>query len=258
MIITYNPKGMVFMIIQKLPWAGIRVQGTTTNVAIDPLFHFPKRYNEPHEPLYPLDEFGPVDAVLITHQHGDHFDPEAISAYYGNDIPVYFPQESADIARNTSLTNIHGASFGDSFTIGDLTVTATYSADGLSDPQVAWIVEGGGKKLIHCGDTLWHGYWWKIATAYGPFDAACLPVNAAVLELPGMIPSGQPISLSPEQAVSASTILGATTLVPIHYVAIHHPPAYTETPNILARLAAANFNKPLEIAILQTNETLTL
>lgn len=246
------------MIIQKLPWAGIRVLGESANVVIDPLFHFPSKFNPPHEPFYPLNEFGPVDAVLITHHHGDHFDPEAIAAYYGAGIPVYFPKETAHLARETSLTNIHEAALGESFEIGDLTVTATYSVDGIGDPQVAWIVTDGRKKLIHCGDTLWHGYWWKIATAYGPFDAACLPVNAAVLELPGMTPSGQPISLSPEQAVSAATVLGASILVPIHYIAIHSPPIYSETPNILARLSAANANIKLNLAILNTKETLTL
>jgi L-ascorbate metabolism protein UlaG (beta-lactamase superfamily) len=246
------------MIIQKLPWAGIRVQGDTTNVVIDPLFHFPSKFNLPHETFYPLHEFGPVDAVLITHHHGDHFDPEAISAFYGDDIPVYFPKESAELARETSLNNIHEAALGESFSIGDLTIIATYSVDGIGDPQVAWIVESSEKKLIHCGDTLWHGYWWKIAKTYGPFDAACLPVNAAVLELPGMTPSGQPITLSPEQAVSAATVLGASTLVPIHYTAIHHPPLYTETPNILVRLQAANADNKLNMAILASKETLSL
>ncbi|WP_245600151.1 MBL fold metallo-hydrolase [Paenibacillus harenae] len=246
------------MIVQKLPWAGIRIQGKATNVVIDPLFHFPSKFNRPHETLYPLHEFGPVDVVLITHHHGDHFDPEAISAYYGDDIPVYFPKETAQLARETSLNNIHESALGESFAIGDMKITATYSVDGIGDPQVAWIVESGGKKLIHCGDTLWHGYWWKIAKTYGPFDAACLPVNAAVLELPGMTPSGQPITLSPEQAVAAATVLGASTLVPIHYRAIHHPPLYTETPDILARLQAANANRELNVVILDSKETITL
>lgn len=73
-----------------------------------------------------------------------------------------------------------------------------------------------------------------------------------------MTPSGQPITLSPEQAVSAATVLGASTLVPIHYTAIHHPPLYTETPNILVRLQAANADNKLNLAILASKETLSL
>lgn len=244
------------MIIQKLPWAGIRIQHENTSIAIDPLFNLPEKFGAPPEPFYPLDEFGPVDAVLITHHHGDHFDPEAIAASYGKDIPVYLPKESVELARESGLQSVQGVSVGESFGIGALKATATYSVDGMGDPQIAWIVEGGGKKIIHCGDTLWHGYWWKIASAYGPFDAACLPVNGAVLEWPGVQPSGQPISLSPEQAVSAAVLLGAGTLVPIHY-GIHHPPVYNQTPNLMDRLQGAA-NDIIKLTILETKGRMAL
>ncbi|MBP1963559.1 MBL fold metallo-hydrolase [Paenibacillus aceris] len=245
------------MIIQKLPWAGIRVTCGETAVAIDPLFHFPSKFGHSHEPMYPLSDFGPVDAVLITHQHGDHFDPEAIAAFYGPSVPVYFPQESLPFIDGSKLNGIRGVSLGDTVQIGSIIATAAYSVDGVGDPQVSWVVEGDGKKLIHSGDTLWHGYWWKISKAHGPFDAACLPVNGAVVELPGLKPSGQPIVLTPEQAVAAAVVLNAGVLMPIHFRAIHHPPIYRETPNVLERLKASAEGK-VRLAILQTNESLTL
>lgn len=241
------------MIIQKLPWAGIRVQTETTSLAIDPLFHFPSKFGQPQEPLYPLNEFGPVDAVLITHHHGDHFDPEAIASFYGEAVPVYLPEASVELAVHSRLTHVMGAAVGQSFCIGSFTVTAVPSVDGMGDPQVAWIVRSEDTRLIHCGDTLWHGYWWSIASTYGPFDAACLPVNGAVLELPGRKPSGQPICLTPEQAVSAAVVLGARTLIPIHYGMIHHPPIYTQTPNLLDRLKASA-DGTMDLTILQTKE----
>ncbi|MFC5650005.1 MBL fold metallo-hydrolase [Paenibacillus solisilvae] len=245
------------MKIQKLPWAGIRVEVEQTSIVIDPLFHFPAKYGEPHERFYPLDEFGSVDAVLITHHHGDHFDQAAISTYYGADIPVYMPQESIALAAAHELKSVQGVTVGQSIEIGSLTASATFSVDGFGDPQVAWVVEGGGKKLIHCGDTLWHGSWWRIEKAYGPFDAACLPVNGAVLEPPGVTPSGQPIVLNPEQAVSAAVVLKASVLVPIHYKAIHYPPLYTETPNVLERLEQSA-NGKVKLAVLKAKEFLAL
>ncbi|MEW9700940.1 MBL fold metallo-hydrolase [Paenibacillus sp. SI8] len=246
------------MNIQRLPWAGIRVQFETTSIVIDPLYNFPSKFGQPHEPMHALHEFGPVDAVLITHHHGDHFDPEAIVAFYGENIPVYLPAESLELARDTKLTNVHGVALGDSIQIGTLTAAPTYSVDGMGDPQVAWTVQGGGKKMIHCGDTLWHGYWWKIAKTYGPFDAVCLPVNGAVLQLPGVTPSGQPISLTPEQAVSAAVILGAANLVPIHYGAVHHPPIYNQTPDLYNRLEAAAAKAEVNLTLLKPKEFITL
>ncbi|WP_127530977.1 MBL fold metallo-hydrolase [Paenibacillus kobensis] len=245
------------MIVQKLPWAGIRIQSGNSSVVIDPLFHFPSKFDQSHEPLFPLSEFGPVDAVLITHHHGDHFDPEAIAEFYGADVPVYMSNQSLKFAEGSNLSGLQGFSVGDTIQVGSITVAASYSVDGVGDPQISWIVQSGGKQLIHCGDTLWHGYWWKIVREYGPFDAVCLPVNAAVVQFPGMRPSGQPITMSPEQAVSAAVVLEAKALIPIHFRAIHHPPIYHETPNLLDRLQTAAQDR-VELAVLNTNETLTL
>ncbi|WP_127495941.1 MBL fold metallo-hydrolase [Paenibacillus glycanilyticus] len=245
------------MFLQKLPWAGIRVLSGETSIAIDPMYHFPAKFGSSHEELFPLDEFGHADAVFVTHHHEDHFDPKAIAAYYGASIPVYVPQESVRHMTDTPLTNIQGVSLGQQIEVGELTITAGFSVDGFGDPQVSWIVEGGGKKLIHSGDTLWHGYWWKLSKAYGPFDAACLPVNGAVVEFPGMIPSGQPITLTPEQAVAAAVVLQAHVLVPIHFRAVHHPPVYRETPEIAERLQQSAQDR-IKLAILQSKEILPL
>jgi len=245
------------MELQKLPWAGMRVTSGSSAVVIDPLYHFPDAFGRSRVELFPLSEYGPVDAVLITHHHYDHFDPEAIRSFYGADIPVFLPAESVKLAEEAGLTNVRGASAGQSHRVGALTATAVPSVDGVGDVQIAWIVEGGGRKMIHCGDTLWHGYWWRIADDYGPFDAACLPVNGAVIETPGSRPSGQPISLTPEQAVAAAFVLDAKQLVPIHYAAVHHPPAYRETPDVMGRLTVAAHDR-MKLSVLQTKETLTL
>jgi L-ascorbate metabolism protein UlaG (beta-lactamase superfamily) len=123
---------------------------------------------------------------------------------------------------------------------------------------VAWILEAEGKKIIHAGDTLWHGHWWNIANQYGPFDATCLPVNGAVIQEEGMTYSDQPICLTPEQAVSAAQILGAKMLIPIHYGAFHNPPIYNETPDIIERLTAASTAKGVPIHLLKNSENIAI
>ncbi|WP_134684282.1 MBL fold metallo-hydrolase [Brevibacillus migulae] len=246
------------MIIQRLPWAGIRIFAGETTVLIDPITRILDKFGGSREPMYPLAHFGKVDAVLITHLHTDHFDPEGILAAYGSQIPVYVPAESADAARAAGLEMVTGVEVYSSIELApDVTITAVPSVDGIGDVQIGWIVEWAGRKVIHCGDTLWHGYWWKFAQTYGPFDAAFLPVNGAVLELPGMLPSSQPICLTPEQAVSAAAILEAGMLVPIHYGAIHYPPVYNETPDIVKRLEAAAKGK-VKLAMMKVTETMAI
>ncbi|MFB9330379.1 MBL fold metallo-hydrolase [Paenibacillus aurantiacus] len=246
------------MNIQRLPWAGIRIEAGGIAILIDPVTRIPERFGPAREPMYPLGTYGEADAILVTHLHEDHFDPQAIIETYGAAIPVYVPSEMAEAARAKGLTNVTGAAVGGSFEIGDgVKITALQSVDGVGDVQVAWAVEGDERRVIHCGDTLWHGYWWGIAGKFGPFDAAFLPVNGAVLELPGRLPSGQPICLTPEQAVAAAAILGAGVLVPIHYGAVHYPPVYTETPDIAARLGTAAEGKVI-VNMLKAGESIAL
>jgi len=227
------------MKVQKLPWAGARIESGGTAIAIDPLFHFPEKFGKPRETLPPLSAFGPVDAVFVTHHHDDHFDPRAIAEFYGTGIPVHLPAESVGIADVSPLSNVRGVARGETVGIGPLKVTASWSVDGVGDPQVSWVVSDGNRTVLHGGDTLWHGWWWRIAREHGPFDAVLLPVNGAVVQLPGLEPSGQPISLTPEQAVAAAKVMKAGRLVPIHWRTVHHPPVYRESPDIPGRLARA-------------------
>jgi L-ascorbate metabolism protein UlaG (beta-lactamase superfamily) len=246
------------MLLQRLPWAGVRIAVGDLAIAIDPITRILEEFGGAREPMYPLDAFGPVDAVFVTHLHEDHFDPDAIRRAYGAGVPVHVPIETVAAARAAGLTNVRGVAVHEPIRLGgDLNVTPVPSVDGLGDVQVGWVVEGAGSRVIHCGDTLWHGYWWNLAERYGPFDAACLPVNGAVLNLPGMTPSGQPICLTPEQAVAAAVILDAKTLVPIHYGTMHHPPIYHETADIAARLEAAAANK-IRVDMIGTAEILRL
>lgn len=245
------------MIVQKLPWAGARIASGGTAIAVDPLYHFPEDFGQPREPLPPLSEFGGVDAVFVTHHHYDHFDPQAIAEFYGAGIPVYMPADAVRSTETAPLTDIRGVAVGDTVTVGSLRVTASWSVDGVGDPQVSWVVADGERTILHGGDTLWHGYWWKIARMYGPFDAVLLPVNGAVVELPDMAPSGQPITLTPEQAVAAAKVLDAR-LVPIHWRTVHHPPGYRETPDAAVRLAKAAAADGVHLAILNNGEIIEL
>jgi L-ascorbate metabolism protein UlaG (beta-lactamase superfamily) len=240
--------------IQKLAWAGIVVESNGERLLIDPITGISsaaeKVFGAPREPMFPLDQIGNVLAVLQTHTHQDHFDPKALLQAYGNNISVLVPHESVSDAVKEGLEQVIGVHLGDTLSFGPFSVTATYSADGFGSPQVAWVIEAEGRKILHAGDTLWHGHWWKIAKLFGTFDAALLPVNAARIVIPGQKPSEQPISMSPEQAVSAADILDASVLIPIHFRTFHQPPTYIETPQVLERLEDAARQHSRKIKVL--------
>ena len=114
------------------------------------------------------------------------------------------------------------------------------ASDGFGDPQVSWVVEADGTRILHAGDTLFHGAWWLIAMRCGPIDIAFLPVNGAVADLPHrQPPSPLAACMDPHQAAVAATLLRARRAVPIHYGAIHSPPKYAEVDDPAGTFAAA-------------------
>jgi len=45
-------------------------------------------------------------------------------------------------------------------------------------------VSAYGKRILHAGDTLWHGYWWRTAEEHWPVDIALLPINVVLGPFP--------------------------------------------------------------------------
>ncbi len=250
------------MILKKLPWAGVLLETKTCKVLIDPLGSEAASHEVmgmPLEELPDLANFSEVSLILITHVHPDHFDPQSIREAFGPDIPILLPEESADFARKAGFSRVVGMGVGSRYAHGEVVVVATHTVDGFGTPQVAWLVEADGQKIIHCGDTLWHGYWWKIVKQHGPINAACLPVNGPVLQYPGLHKqSEREAAMSPEQAVEAAYLLDVKTLVPIHYGTYHNPPYYIEAEQVVERVMAAAEKRGVEVCLLKSGESFTI
>jgi L-ascorbate metabolism protein UlaG (beta-lactamase superfamily) len=123
---------------------------------------------------------------------------------------------------------------------GPFRVTALPAVDGTGDPQVSWLIEVDGKRVLHLGDTMWHGWWWRISERYGPPDVVLAPINGPRLSFPHRQPAS-PLAgaLDPEQAALAGDLLRAGRLIPIHYGGYDAPGVYEPADDPLARLAAA-------------------
>ena len=206
-----------------------------------------------HEPLPPPSR--PLTAALVTHLHGDHTDPPALARALQPGAPVLRPAVST--AEGLDSAGTFGAEAGlaehglatdivdvwDSRTIGPFTVTAVPAVDGFGDPQVSWVVEADGERILHAGDTIFHGFWWSIVARLGPIGTAFLPVNGAVCEFPHKQPfSPIPATLDPERAAAAAHLLQVDRAIPIHYGAIEGPPIYApiaDAAQAFAREAAA-------------------
>ena len=241
------------MYIQRLAWAGIRICDDDFNIVIDPLVNTGEAARFMGAPLMeaiPVKEHS-VQLALVTHLHPDHYDPATLRACLTPRGRVLCADE---IAPRLNTDHVPHKELGlyKPLSVGEATVTAVPAVDGLGDDQVSWVIEVGGKRFIHCGDTLWHGNWWRLAKRFGSFDVAFLPINGAIVQFPGYTPSGISAVLTPEQAVAAGHLLQAQAILPINYGMFNRPPIYTELPNVEAtfrQLATAKQIMPLIIPL---------
>ncbi|MEV0186467.1 MBL fold metallo-hydrolase [Streptomyces sp. NPDC050625] len=230
------------MQIRRLGWAGIEIEAAGGRAVIDAVTAMPQLaqlIGPPRTTLLPPT--GPVDLALVTHLHEDHTDAAALAAALDPDGTLLRPAAARGAAHETLDTAVAEAGLAEhkvparivepwqSVSAGPFTATAVPAVDGLGAPQLSWVVEADGRRILHCGDTLFHGYWWQIAHRLGPFDAVFLPVNGAVCAFPHLHPaSPYPVDLDPGQAAAAAHLLGARLAVPIHYDTLHGVGVYEQ------------------------------
>lgn len=217
---------------QRLTWAGVRLELPSAVLFIDPLISGSVWGATLADPLIPLAGGPPTRFVLLTHLHPDHFDTAAVKQVVDAGGTLFCDARvAADVASRGFRTR--GINAFEPALLGDFTVTPVPAVDGYGDPQVSWVVDGGRRRVIHCGDTLWHGNWWRIGRQLGPFDAAFLPINGARFRW--RQPAAEVASvMAPEQAVAAAVVLGAKRIVPIHY-GVSGAEGYQEDDRVEAR-----------------------
>ena len=250
------------MLVRRLSWAGLEIQTPAATVVVDLLGGTPalSQYaGAPREKLLmPSAEPGTVAAAAVTHLHSDHFDVDALRHALAPDAPVLCPTAAAETVREAGL-NARGVEVWETVTVEDVQLTAVPAVDGFGSPQVSWVVADADHRLIHCGDTLWHGYWWQITERCGPFDVAFLPINAAVADFDYLRPaSGMPAVLTPEQAAAAADVLRARRAAPIHYGTFHNPPLYIALPNAESSFAVAAERRGLEVHLPRPGDSIDL
>ena len=243
------------MRIRRLGWAGIEIEAAGGSAVVDlleevgPMARF---IGEAHTELPAPEARGRVDVALVTHLHFDHADPVAIARALAADGVLLRPgpgegdgletvalKPSEDgIAENEIPTRV--VEPWETVAIGPFELTAVPSADGFGDPQVGWVIAGDGRRVVHYGDTLFHGWWWLARMRAGPFDAAFLPVNGPLVDLPHRQPASPlPAAMDARQAVAAAALLEAEVAIPIHYDTLHRPPVYVQADDPAGAFAAA-------------------
>src|SRR3954447_8836780 len=267
------------MRVRWLGWAGVEIEAEGATVVIDPLADpgatfaaLGERAREVQLPAVVAPEAeGTAVAGLVSHLHRDHTEAGSLAGALAADAAVHEPvwPGGAD-AENLSIAQANAELDGANLArravdvwereeTGPFAITALPAVDGLGDPQVSWLVEADGTRILHLGDTIFHGYWWRMARRHGPFDLVLAPINGPVVDFPNLQPpSPLAAAMEPEQAAVAGELLRARTVIPIHYDGFAIEPFYRPTADPLDRFEAAGAERFYDIRLLEPGESFEL
>lgn len=262
------------MVVRWLGWAGVELEYEGESLVIDPLADPAGTFaglgdgaSGVEMPSVVSPAEGRAVAGLVSHLHRDHTDAGALVAALAPGASVHHPQpvEETTLAVAQAEYELGVAELPRRSTatwgvadVGPFRCTALPAVDGLGDPQVSWLVEAGDRRVLHLGDTMFHGAWWQMVRRAGPFDVVFAPINGAVVDFPHQQPSSPlAAAMEPEQAALAGEFLRASTLVPMHYGGFALEPFYRPIPDARERFEHAARGRPYHAAPLEPGEAVS-
>ena len=135
-----------------------------------------------------LQDVKGVDAFLGTHDHIDHIDRAAWRIWKDTNpnARFIFPAAHTEALLSDGIPpeRLKPIDVGETVIIGDMSIRATPAAHEFLDRDAAgrclylqYVIEGEGKRVYHAGDTLRYEGMLAQLRAFGPIDAALLPIN---------------------------------------------------------------------------------
>ena len=189
-----------------------------------------------------------LDAIFLTHGHGDHLgDTVALAKKFDATCATII--ELGVWLSKQGVKNVVGFNKGGSTDVAGVHLTMTHAvhSSGVQDGDGMWYAGEAagfimrfenGVKIYHAGDTCVFSDMKLIGEIYKP-DIAMLPI-------------GDFYTMGPDEGAYAIRLLGAKTIIPMHYATF---PVLTGTPAKLRELTKDVAG--LEIVDVKPGETLT-
>lgn len=211
--------------------ASCLLQTAGLNLLLDPVwaeraspftFLGPRRHNPP---AIALADLPPIHAVLLTHNHYDHFDTATLQRLWRAHRPrIITPLGNDAILRKREpKARVETGDWWSTFALSDevrLTIVPAYhwSARSLGDRRMAlwggFVIETPSGTVYCAGDTAYRdgAIFYEIRDRFGPPAVAILPIGAYA---PRWFMATQ--HLDPEEAVRIANEMGAGRLLGMHW-----------------------------------------
>ena len=203
-----------------LTWIGhasFLVQFSDLNVLIDPNFanwlFLLKRIKRAGLRIRDLP---PIDLVLLTHAHFDHFHKPTLRKLPAPKIGI-MPWGVGDLAHDLGFERVIELQTWESFSHGEWKVTLTpckhWGARTLHDHHRGFggfVLEHQGRRIYHAGDSAYSDCFKEIGKRCAP-EIALLPIGAYYPD------SFRNVHMGPDEAMKVFHDLGAKWFVPMHF-----------------------------------------
>ena len=163
-----------------------------------------------------LRDLPPIDLVLLTHAHFDHFHKPTLRRLPYPKIGV-MPWGMGDLAYNLGFSRIVELDWWETFSHGSWKVTLTpckhWGARVLRDHHRGYggfVLEHQGRSIYHAGDSAYFDGFKEIGRVCHP-EIALLPIGAYHPE------TFRHVHMGPDDAIKVFKDIRAKTLVPMHY-----------------------------------------
>jgi len=168
-----------------------------------------------------LEELPPVDVVVLSHAHMDHWEKDSLRKLARPETAVVIPRRTRSLlpSRGMRFGDVVECHWGDAVDVRGLEFSALqpkhwgarYGLDWWRGYN-AYVISQGNRRIVFAGDT-------------GETDAfdGVGPVDLAILGIGNSYePWGRHHS-SPEQAATMAGRMGAHLLAPVHHATFHDP-----------------------------------
>jgi L-ascorbate metabolism protein UlaG (beta-lactamase superfamily) len=199
--------------------ASFLIQFTDLNILIDPNFanwlFLLKRIKRSG---LKIGDLPPIDVVLLTHAHFDHFHRPTLRRLPHPKIGI-MPRGVGDLAHNLGFSRVIELEWWESFSQAksDWKVTFTpsqhWGARTLADRHRGYggfVLEHQGRRIYHAGDSAYFEGFKEIGQRLSP-EIARLPIGAYHPE------TFRAVHMGPDEAVKAFQDLNAKQLIPMHF-----------------------------------------
>lgn len=204
----------------------VKISGKT--LLVDPMLgsaeSMPPIQNSPNDRRNPLVQLphldlSPVDAVLVTHTHADHFDPAAAETLEKG-LPILCQLEDEEKFRSFGFVDVRVVE--DSERWGGIALHRTGGRHGTGGigarmaPVSGFVLKAPGEPVLYvAGDTIWCS---EVEEALNDYQPNVIVVNAGAAQFV----TGDPITMSAGDVTRVIQHAPDATIVAVHMEAINH------------------------------------